>query len=254
MLQKRKGKAPRISRSSERLPRVQKTPALWNNHDFLFLWSGQIVSAIGSQVSLFAFPWLILMLTGSPVQAGWMSATRILPYLLFGLPAGALVDRWDRKRVMIVCDSARALALASIPLALLLGKLSVLQLFLVSFIEGTLFLFFGAAETAYVPQVVLEAQLPAATAQNEFVYAVAGLLGPSLSGFLAVAGKALPFLTDACSYVVSVLSLLFIRVPTQEVRVSPKRDLLAEIREGILWLWEHPLMRFLALLIAGLNF
>jgi MFS family permease len=239
-------RTPQLSHSSQK-------QSLWRNCNFLLLWSGQLISAIGSQVSFFAFPWLILTLTNSPALAGWMSATRILPYLLFGLPAGALVDRWNRKRIMLVCDAGRALALGSIPFALLLGKLAVLQLFLASFIEGTLFIFFGAAETACLPHIVSEEQLPTATAQNEFVYAAAGLLGPSLSGFLSTAGQALPFLADACSYVVSVISLLFIRIPKQEASSAPRRGLWADIKEGIHWLWQHPVIRFLALLVAGLN-
>src|SRR2546421_7780740 len=91
--------------------------SLWRNRDFLLLWSGQMVSAIGSQVSLLAFPWLILAVTGSPVQAGLIAALRALPYLFFGLPAGALVDRWNRKRVMILCDAGRTLAMGSVPIA-----------------------------------------------------------------------------------------------------------------------------------------
>ncbi len=87
---------------------------LWFNRDYMLLWSGQTVSSIGTQVSGVAFPFLVLALTGSPAQAGFMGAVRAAPYLLFSLPAGALIDRWDRKRVMILCDAGRALALGSI--------------------------------------------------------------------------------------------------------------------------------------------
>src|SRR5262245_60065676 len=133
---------------------VSPRPAsLWHNRDFMLLWLGQAVSTVGSQISLLAFPVLFLTLTGSPAQAGLMTAVRALPYVLFGLPAGALIDRWDRRLVMLLCDTGRALALGSIPLALALGVLSTAQLYLVSFIEGSLFLFFNLAETASLPQV-----------------------------------------------------------------------------------------------------
>ena len=228
--------------------------SLWRNRDFLLLWSGQVVSAIGSQVSLLAFPWLILAVTGSPAQAGLIAAIRTLPYILFGLPAGALIDRWNRKRVMILCDAGRALALGSIPVAFALGYLTAWHLYIVSFIEGTLFIFFGLAEAAALPRVVSQEQLSAATAQNEFVYSVSGLLGPSFSGVLYSLGNAMPFLADAVSYIASVISLLFIKTEFQEERSAAPRKLWREIAEGIRWLWHHTIIRFLAVLVAGLNF
>ncbi len=124
-------------------PRREPPHSLRRNRDFLLLFAGQIVSSIGSQVSQLAFPLLILALTGSPAQAGFLGAMRGLAYVLFGLPAGALVDRWDRKKTMILSDLGRALALGSIPIALALGRLTLLQLYLVTFVEGTLFIFFG---------------------------------------------------------------------------------------------------------------
>jgi MFS family permease len=190
----------------------------------------------GSQVSWLAFPWLILSITGSPVQAGIIASVRTLPYIIFGLPAGALVDRWDRKRVMILCDAGRAIAMGSIPFAFALGFLTALQLYIVSFTEGTLFIFFGLAEAAALPRVVLPEQLSAATAQNEFIYSVSGLLGPSLSGILYSIGNVVPFLADAMSYFISVFSLLFIKTHFQEERLAAHRKLWIEIQEGLNWL------------------
>src|SRR5260370_28554721 len=133
--------------------------SLWHNRDFLLLWSGQIVSAIGSQVSLIAFPWVILAVTGSPAQAGLIAAMRTLPYILFGLPAGALIDRWNRKRVMILCDTGRALALGSIPIAFAFGLLTAVQLYLVSFIEAPLFIFFVLPAAPALPPALSHHQL-----------------------------------------------------------------------------------------------
>src|SRR5258708_2345912 len=111
-------------------------PSLWRNRDYLLLWSGQAVSLVGTQGSQLAFPLLILALTHAPAQAGIAGALRALPYLVLSLPAGALVDRWNRKRVMILCDSGRALALGSIPLALVLGLLTILHVYLVALLGG----------------------------------------------------------------------------------------------------------------------
>jgi MFS family permease len=230
-----------------------KLPRLWNNRDYLLLWSGQAVSSLGTQVSTIAFPFLVLALTGSLAQAGFMGGLRALPYLIFSLPAGALIDRWDRKRVMIICDTGRALALGSIPVALLLHRLTLPQLYIVSAVEGTLFVFFNLAEVACLPRVVPPEQLPAATAQNSATDGISFLVGPALGGALFSLGQMLPFLGDAVSYAVSVISLLFIRTRFQGERTVVKRRLHVEIGEGLVWLWHQPLIRFIAFLTGSYN-
>jgi MFS family permease len=225
---------------------------LWRHRDYMLLWSGQVVSSVGTFVSQLAFPLLVLALTHSPAQAGLVGGLRGLPYALFILPAGALVDRWNRKRVMIVCDAGRAIALGSIPLALLLGHLSLIQLYSVALIEGTLFTFFNLAETACLPQIVSKDQLTGAVAQFSAIDSVSGMLGPSLGGMLYSIGRAVPFLTDAISYVVSVLSLFFIEARFQEERAVERLHLWKEIGEGLSWLWHHPVLRFVAILTCGL--
>jgi predicted MFS family arabinose efflux permease len=237
--------------TKEVVPRRPKS--LWLNRDYMLLWSGQVVSNVGTQVSTLAFPLLILAVTGSPAQAGFVGALRALPYVIFSLPAGALLDRWDRKRTMILCDTGRALSLASIPVALATGHLTIIQLYLVSLIEGTLFVFFNIAEAACLPRVVPKEQLPAATAQNMATDGVTTLIGPSLGGALYTAGRLLPFLADAISYAVSVCSLFFIKTKFQKERVAARRSLWIEIREGLAWLWHHPLIRFMAILTGGNN-
>lgn len=226
---------------------------LWRNRDFLVLWSGQIVSAIGTQVTMLAFPLLILALTHSPAEAGILGALRSLPFIVLTLPAGVMVDRWDRKRTMIVADTVRALALGSIPLALVLGHLSVAQLAVVSLVEGTMFSFFNVAETACLPQVVSKDQLPDAVGLGSTVDSVSLLVGPSLSGALYTAGRMLPFLVDAISYAGSVISLLFIKTEFQEERTAEPRSVWAEAREGMVWLWQRPTLRFLGIVIGTLN-
>src|ERR1700724_2371707 len=104
--------------------------SLWRNRDYLLLWSGQALSDIGGAVSEPAFPLLVLAVTHSPSQAGFVAALRALPATLFSLFAGVLVDRWDRKRVMLMCDAGRALSLASIPLAFAVGHLTIWQLYI----------------------------------------------------------------------------------------------------------------------------
>ncbi len=88
--------------------------ALWRNRDAVLLWAGQAVSTLGSQVSGLALPLLVLALTGSAAQAGLVGALQTLPHLVFSLPAGALIDRWDRKAVMVRCDIVRTAQVAPV--------------------------------------------------------------------------------------------------------------------------------------------
>ena len=220
--------------------------SLWRNRDYLLLWSGQAVSSFGSQISGLSFPLLVLALTGSPAQAGIIGATRALPFALFSLPAGALIDRWDRRRTMIWCDSGRALALGSVPLALAFGHLGLVQLGLVSLIEGSLFLFFNLAESSCLPRVVSKGQLPSALAQNGLTDSLAQLVGPSLGGALYGLGRAIPFALDAFSYAISLLSLFFIRTPLQEERAPETGRLRDEMVEGLRWLWGQTILRLVA--------
>lgn len=228
-----------------------KTERLWHNRDWVLLWSGQLVSVVGTQVSQLAYPLLVLLLTRSPAQAGFLSASRTLPYLLLGLPAGALVDRWNRRRVMIVCDAGRALALGSIPLAIALGHLALAQLYIVALVEGTLNVFFNLAETAALTHVVSRDQIPAATSLNEVTLSTGTMLGPALGGLVFALGQGLAFLADALSYAASVVSLWLIRADLNVDRVASKTSLVEEIREGVVWLWRQSLMRFLAVVVGG---
>jgi MFS family permease len=245
--------------SSEALPQEAAPPAkagsLWRNRDYLLLWSGQAISNVGTQVSQFAFPLLVLFLTGSPAQAGLIGASRTIPYIFLSLPVGALIDRWDRKRVMILCDSGRAIALGSIPVVYaLLGTVPIAQLYLAALVEGTLYVLFNIAEVACLPRVVPKEQLPAATGQNQAAEITSYLIGSPLGGALYAIKHLLPFLADAISYAISVGSLLFIKTAFQGERTAERRDLRAEIGEGLRWLWNQPLIRFMAFLTGGLNF
>lgn len=229
-----------------------KQPPLWHNRDYLLLCSGQFLSLIGTQISQLAFPLLVLALTFSPAQASLVAVLRSLPFAVLCLPAGALVDRWDRRTVMLLCDTGRALALGSIPVALWVGHLSMLQLGLVALIEGTLFTFFSLSEAACLPRVVSQEHLTLAVAQNEAIGSISWLLGPLLGGFFYGLGRAVPFLLDALSYLCSVVGLLFIQSRFQEERVQTPRRVWKEMGEGLIWLWNTPLLRFLAFLSWGL--
>jgi len=228
--------------------------ALRRNRDFMLLWGGQVVSTLGSMASQVIYPLLILALTDSPTAAGFAAALRFVPYLVFSLPVGALIDRWDRKRVMLWSDIGRAVAVGTIPVAIALDALTLMQVYLVCFIEGSFFVFFNIAEVAALPKVVPRSQLPEATAVNEAGFGVAGILGPPMGTFLfQVLGHAVPFVSQVLTYLVSFASLTAIRTSFKAEVAAPRHDLAAEIAEGIRWLWSKPLIRFMAFLTGGIN-
>lgn len=228
--------------------------SLWHNRDYVLLWCGQAISEIGSSVSELAFPLLVLAVTGSPAQAGIVAALNALAAALFALPAGVLVDRWDRKRVMLFCDLGRFLSLASIPLALAIGHLTVYQLYITALLEGTLARLFDLAHSASLAQVVEGEQLSTAVSLDEVMEGTTALGGPSLSGLLFTLGRALPFLADAISYAISIFTLLLIRTPFQGKREAEHRHLWTEVREGISWMWHQPFIRAMTLLAGASSF
>jgi predicted MFS family arabinose efflux permease len=228
----------------------KRSASLWRNKDFLLLWSGQLISTTGSGITEIAFPLLILAVTGSPAQAGIAGGIGVLTYILLTLPAGALLDRWNRKRVMMYCDLGRALSLRSIFFALVLGHLTSVHIFLVVVVSGALGVFFDVAELSCLPQVVSQEQLPEAMGQTQASIGVMNLLSPSLGAFLFTLRSWLPFLVDSTSYLASVGSLLLTRTPFQQQREASRRNLRVEIHEGLHWLWHQPLLRTMALITA----
>ncbi|HVU68669.1 MAG TPA: MFS transporter, partial [Ktedonobacteraceae bacterium] len=139
----------------------EATP-LWRNRTYLLLQGGQLVSFIGDQQQFIALPLLILALTGSAVQAGLAVGLSTIAVLAVSPLAGALVDRWDRRRTMLICDTGRLLLTLSIPLTFWFHLLSMPQLYLVVVLTGVLGTLFNVAQTAALPNVVTREQLPAA--------------------------------------------------------------------------------------------
>jgi len=221
----------------------------------MLLWSGQVVSTLGSSAAAIIYPLLILAITDSPGAAGLASALRALPYLLFSLPVGALIDRWDRKRVMIASDVLRAVVVLTIPLALWFDALTLWHIYAVAFVEGSLYVFFNIAEVAALSRVVPTPDLPRAAAQNEAAFGAAQIAGPSLGTLtFQTLGRAAPFVADAFSYLVSAACLWKIKTDFRTPPATGSRRLKAEIAEGLSWLWHQPLIRYMALLTGAMNF
>ena len=228
---------------------------LRRNRDFRLLWIGSAISTLGSRVSGIAYPLLVLALTGSPANAGVVGFAGTLPYLLLQLPAGALVDRWNRKTVMVVCDVGRGLAIGSLIVSLFAGSLGLVQIIIVAFVEGSLTVFYSLAEPAAVRHIVRPAQLPAALGQIEARDRGAALAGQPLGGFLFGLGFWIPFAADMLSYLASMAGLLLIRTRFQSRadRYPREGQMISDIVTGLVWLWRQPVLRDTTVVVAGSN-
>jgi predicted MFS family arabinose efflux permease len=183
--------------------------SLRNNRSFRMLLGGSTVSALGSRVTTIAYPMLMLWLTRSPVYAGCAVFAAIAPSLLFYLPAGMLVDRWENPRLtMLLAELGRGLAVTLIIFTVLLYRSFVPLIIVFAAIEETLEVFVGLAERRYVMDVVGPEDACSALVRTEARTHVTVLAGRPLGGLLFEASPVLPFLADSLSFIVSVCALL----------------------------------------------
>jgi MFS family permease len=216
---------------------------LHRNREFVALWIGNAISWLGISISSFAYPLVVLQATGSAAKAGLVGSVLTATTFFLRLPAGALTDRWDRKRIMIACDGGRAAASASLALALAFGRFHLWHVLIVAFLEGSLGTLFGPAESAAVRRVVAPEQRRQAVALNTSRAQLPGLIGPPLGGALLSVSRALPFVADAISYVASLIAVLFVSTPLCDP--PSEHDGARSIFEGIRWLWRRPFLRAL---------
>jgi MFS family permease len=234
------------------------TPAvpLWRNRDFTLLWVSQIVSAVGTRMTSVAYPLLVLLLTGSPALAGVVGFAQTLPFLLLYLPGGAWVDRWDRRRTMIACEAGRVVALGSVAVTAVLAgvhAVTVLQLVVVAFVEGCLFVLFDLAEGAALPRLVPPAQVPTAVAWNQARTQGADLVGQPAGGALFAIAPALPFAVDAVSYLVSGGAIAAIRTRLQGDRAATADRLRTRIAAGVRFVRRSPYLRETVVIVGWMN-
>ena len=219
------------------------------------IWGSIAVSLMGTQVSLLALPLTALIaLDATPSQVALLAAAGTAPFLVFGLPAGAWVDRWSRRALMVATDVLRGLLLASVPAAWALGVLTLAQLYLVAFGVGSLSVLFDVASLTVLPALVPRGQIAAANGRLEAARAVAQTSGPGVGGVLVqVLTAPLAIAVDAVSYLVSGALLRGLpRVPAPE-RPAEREPLLRQVTAGLAFCLRHRYIRPLALGAAWMN-
>ena len=190
-------------------------PSLWRQGDFMKLWTGQTISQFGDEITLLGIPLLAIGILGAgPLEMGLLGVVRFLPWIFFTLPAGVWVDRMRRRPILIGADIARAALLASIPIAFVGGFLTLIQVYIVAFIAGTLEVFFDVAYQSYLPSIVERDELVEGNSKLELSRAGSQVAGPTVAGFLIQAISA-PFAIafDALSYLGAALFIGLIRRP-----------------------------------------
>jgi DHA3 family macrolide efflux protein-like MFS transporter len=206
---------------------------LARNTNFGLLWFGQLVSFFGDRVHQMALAVIVAQLAG-PLEVGLTFAATVIPNVVLGPLAGALVDRWDRRTTMIACDLVRAGLVLLVPIVI---GVNIWLVYGVAFSVATVSLLFRPAKNALIPRIVPEDELVtanSASSVNETIadllgYPVAGAIVTALSGLLAAA-----FILDSATYLISAILLIAMVVPRDEFKAPPFRPALiwAEMVEG----------------------
>ncbi|HET6315077.1 MAG TPA: MFS transporter [Chloroflexota bacterium] len=228
---------------------------VWSNREFLKMWLGGSVSAIGSQVTTLALPLVaVLLLNAGPAETGLLTAASLAPNLLLGLFAGVWVDRLPPRMIRITANALNAVVIAFVPLAGFIGLLQLETLYVTSFVAGTLTMFARLAQSALLPRVVSRRQLLDANGAVLGSFAFAQIVGPSLAGVLMqVVSPTAVLLVDAASFVFSAACYVVLREPPPAPSSTPRAGMLNEIGEGLAWLRGNEVLLRLTVTIGLAN-
>jgi MFS family permease len=229
------------------------TIPLSRNRNYQSLWGSRALSELGVQNTLVVFPLLALTITDSVATASLATAAVSASSLVLGIPGGALVDRWDRKKIMVSCEAALTLSMVSLMLAIWWNGVTLPHLIIVALVVGAAEALYEPAEEAALPHVVAEKQVSTALSLNAGRSALGQLVGPAIGGALYGLQRVLPFLASAVAHLLALVMLLFVRLPRTPREHKPIGHLGRDIVEGFRWVWGRKLMRATTLCIVAVN-
>ncbi|MBI5089215.1 MAG: MFS transporter, partial [Actinobacteria bacterium] len=220
------------------------------------LWSASGISNLGDGVFLVALPLLAARLTRDSVSISLVAAAAALPWLVLSLPIGALIDRADRKRIMVSADTVRAIVVGVLAVLVAFDVAQIWMLWVVAIVLGTAEVFFDNASQAILPAIVPAGLLEKANGRRYAVELAANtFVGTPLGSVLFAAALFLPFGVDAATFAIAAALVLPIRgnfnpntVPRQQ-----SASMYAEMRTGMRWLWRNPLLRTIAISLGLSN-
>lgn len=226
--------------------RARRAPLLGTNRAFRLLMLGSTVSMLGSRITTIAYPMLVLYMKDSPFAAGLVAFAATAPSLVVSVPAGALVDRWNSRRAMLVSEAGRGAAITAVVVMWRLGLLTVPLLITLAVIEETLEAFSTLAERRYVRSLVEPGEASSALVSIEARTHVAVLAGRPLGGFFFELAPMLPFFADAVSFAFSVWTIICTgsrKALAIRPQKAPNRQLRDDVSNGLRWLYKNKYAR-----------
>jgi MFS family permease/quinol monooxygenase YgiN len=219
---------------------------------FTVLWTATVVSNIGTWMQNAAAGWLMTGLNPDPLVVSLVQVATLLPMFLFGLPAGALADIIDRRRLLLVVQIAVAVIIATLSVLVWTGKVTPFILLVFTFLAGTSAALISPAWQAIVPQLVPRQDLAAGVTLNSIGLNISRALGPALAGLIiAVLGLAAPFFLNAISYIVVIVALIWWREHKSSTSHLPAERFVSAVQIGLRHARHNPHLRATLIRTAG---
>lgn len=231
--------------------RMQEQPQM----RFSMLLFGRLMSRLGGYIYLLSLPWIAYDLTGSSVVLGSVFAVEMLPFIVLMPFGGVLIDRFNRRKIMMVSDVIRMLLVMSIPLLYFAGLLVLPYLFLIGFLLSVFSFFVDVSLMAVVPRIVAQDQLMKSNSRMQLVENIARLGGPTLAGFLlGTVGAYSALMVGAVSYLLMAFSVLLIGEVEHSSSNREAKTVWADMKEGFVYLFGNPNLRVVAVTSMLTNF
>lgn len=209
---------------------------IFKNKNFMIIWIAQFISKIGNEFHSIALMWYIMQLTGSTIQMGTSLIFSELPMIILGAFAGVIADRYDRKKIIIICDFLSGLLVAAIFILTLKKTRNVAYLYGISFLISSVSAFFSPCYSALIPAVVKEEDLPSANSASQFSSGISSILGPAAAGiliyFIGIPGL---FLVNSISFILACILESFIIVPKSQKGNLTIKNFREDVKEGFLF-------------------
>ena len=218
-----------------------RIPPSLHHRRYRLLWTGQLISIIGSQMQFWALLWHVRELSDQPIALGAIGLVRVIPIVLFSLMGGAVADVVNRRTVMILTQSTMLLIALLLGILTMLGSIHLFWIYLLTAAQAVAQSFDLPARQALVPNLVPARDLPNAFSLNSIAYQTGSILGPALSGVaIATMGLQSTYLINAVTYVVAILVLVMMGKVEQNLGSRREGLRFAAIKEGVAFIWSRP--------------